>query len=169
MNNLLINKKKEIEYLFNEYADDVYRFSYSKTQDRTVSEEIVSETFLTLVDVYDKYNGQGKIKSFIFGIALNKLRQYWYSKKENKNIDFDEDIHTYEDQSNSNKRVKLFNKILNIIETLPDKYKSVIKLRFLDLKSIKEVAQQIGVSNSNLTTIQNRALKKIREKVNETE
>ncbi len=167
MNNLLINKKKEIENIFREYADDIYRFAYSKTLDSTISEEIVSDTFNTLVDVYENYTDQGKIKSFLFGIALNKLRQYWSNKKIKKVIEFDEDIHSLEVNTPSLKRNRLFNKLIKILDTLPDKYKLVVKLRFLELKSIKEVANTIGTTQSNVTTIQNRALKKIREKVNE--
>lgn len=167
MNNLLINKKKEIENIFREYADDIYRFAYSKTLDSTISEDIVSDTFITLLDVYEKYEDRGKIKSFLFGIALNKLRQYWITKKGKESIEFDEEIHNFQEMTPSLKRSRLFNKLIKIIDTLPDKYKLVIRLRFLELKSIKEVASTIGTTQSNVTTIQNRAIKKIKEKVNE--
>lgn len=167
MNSSLIKKKNEIENIFREYSDDVFRFAYSKTLDNDIAKEIVSDTFMTFVDLYDNYTDQGKVKSFLFGIAINKLRQFWSTKKEPKNTDFDEEIHISTIQKPSLERKRLFKKLIKIIELLPNKYKLVVKLRLLEFKSIKEVANILKITNSNVTTIQNRALKMIKKKVNE--
>ena len=165
MNNLLINKSKEIEKLFRLYADDVFRFAYSKVLDREIALEVVSDTFLTLSEVFEKFDKDSNIKSFIFGIAFNKVRQSWKKKSA---ISFDEEIHTIDNPKPSKQRHKLFNKLVEIINSLPKNYKDVINLRFMEHKSIKEVSQLLSVSQSNVTTIQNRAIKKILKIFNET-
>lgn len=140
----------------------------SKTYNREISEEIVSDTFYIFLDQFDSINlNKGNIKTYLFGIALNKLRQKWSKDKVNKFISLDEDFHVSLEDSKSKKRESLFKKVILELEKLPLKYKNVIKKRFLEYKSIKEVAIELNISNSNVTTIQNRGLRILKEKLND--
>lgn len=168
MKELLINNKETFISLYLKYVDDVFRFVMSKTYNREISEEIVSDTFYIFLDQFDSINlNKGNIKTYLFGIALNKLRQKWSKDKVNKFISLDEDFHVSLEESNSKKRESLFKKVILELEKLPLKYKNVIKKRFLEYKSIKEVAIELNISNSNVTTIQNRGLRILKEKLND--
>jgi RNA polymerase sigma-70 factor (ECF subfamily) len=46
-----------------------------------------------------------------------------------------------------------------ILATLPDRYRRILELRFLEACSIKEAAQAMGVSVSNAKVLQHRALR----------
>ncbi|MDQ7020289.1 MAG: RNA polymerase sigma factor [Candidatus Dojkabacteria bacterium] len=67
--------------IYKRSVDDVYRFVYSRTGDKSVSEDITSEVFITLIDVIDKYNFKVKFTTFVYGIAFNKIRQHWQKNK----------------------------------------------------------------------------------------
>lgn len=168
MKELLINNKETFISIYLKYVDDVFRFVMSKTYNRETSEEIVSDTFYIFLDQFDSINlNKGNIKTYLFGIALNKLRQKWSKDKVNKFISLDEDFHVSLEDSKSKKRESLFKKVILELEKLPLKYKNVIKKRFLEYKSIKEVAIELNISNSNVTTIQNRGLRILKEKLND--
>ncbi len=72
-----------------------------------------------------------------------------------------------DDHSHGNNRRKLFNKIVFALPILSKNYRDVILKRFFESKSIKEVAEDLNISVTNVTTTQNRALNKLREVINE--
>lgn len=162
-------KKEDFALIYRLSFDDLYRFVLSKTNNREITEEVVSDTYFLLIDVIDHYDStKSKFSTFLFGIALNKLRQRWSSEKVNKSFSLDEDI--YIEKNNyvqTSKRKKLFNSIQEAFPLLSEKYRRVLEKRFLESKSIKIVAEELNISISNVTTIQNRALNKLRTIINE--
>lgn len=147
--------------------DDLYRFVYSKTYNKHLTEDVVSDTFYTLLDVVDRYDeSKSKVRTFLFGIALNKLRQKWSSKKY-RHVPIDEDILEHTPAVIKKRDSSLVKKVYGALNALPEKYRQVIILRFTMYKSIKDTAKELGTTVTNVTTIQNRALKKLREKINE--
>ncbi|HRI05740.1 MAG TPA: sigma-70 family RNA polymerase sigma factor [Candidatus Dojkabacteria bacterium] len=168
MNNKLLNKKWEkISSIYKENVDDLYRFVYSKTYNKHLTEDVVSDTFYTLLDVIDSYDeSKSKVRTFLFGIALNKLRQKWSSKKY-RHVPIDEDILEHTPSISKKRDSSLVKKVYGALNALPEKYRQVITLRFTMYKSIKDTAKELGTTVTNVTTIQNRALKKLREKINE--
>jgi len=168
LNNKLLNKKWEkISSIYKENVDDLYRFVYSKTYNKHLTEDVVSDTFYTLLDVIDSYDeSKSKVRTFLFGIALNKLRQKWSSKKY-RHVPIDEDILEHTPSISKKRDSSLVKKVYGALNALPEKYRQVITLRFTMYKSIKDTAKELGTTVTNVTTIQNRALKKLREKINE--
>lgn len=167
------NKIMSLEGLYKAYAKDVYRFIYSRSGDKDNSEDILAETFITLNEVLDKYNGSSSIKTYIFGIALNKLRRHWQkhgyqslsvdvvdAEEFEEFIDQDLDEKEILENKSEEKDIKFLNKIMG---SLPQKYALVLSLRFLEGLSIKETSERLDISESNVTTIQNRALAKARK------
>ena len=161
-------RKEDFALIYRLTFDDLYRFVLSKTNNREVTEEIVSDTYFLLLDLIFKYDSsKSKFSTFLFGIALNKLRQRW--SKENSYISFslDEDIEIEQESETYPEREKLSKKICNAFPSLSTKYMEVIQKRFFESKSIKDVAKELNMSITNVTTIQNRALNKLREIINE--
>jgi len=50
-------------------------------------------------------------------------------------------------------------KARRVLDTLPDRYRRILELRFLQGLSIKESAREIGVSVTNAKVLQHRALR----------
>jgi RNA polymerase sigma-70 factor (ECF subfamily) len=149
-------------------VDDLYRFVLSKTNDVGLSEEVVSDTFFALTDLIHRFDPKrSKFKTFLFGIGLNKLRQKWDQKKADKSFSLDEEIHiesVYQPRKDGKRQYK---SILKAMKNLTAKYRSVITLRFFENLSIKEVAGKLNISETNVTTIQNRAIDKLKKLLNE--
>ena len=73
----LRNRDEEtFEAIYNEYQKLIYYICFSITNDRTVSEDLVQETFLKLLSVVDAYQHDGKFKQFITEIARNLALNY---------------------------------------------------------------------------------------------
>lgn len=152
--------------LYRRNVELVYRFVYGRTRDKHLTEEVVSDTFFTLVEALVNYDGKGKLSSYIIGIALNKLRQKWDKRQTPSSIslveehlaavDYEENIEDVEAE------IKLLKELKIVLRKLPDSYRNVLEMRFLELKPLKQVALELGLSLSNVNTIQSRALAKAR-------
>lgn len=162
-------KKEDFALIYRLSFDNLYRFILSKTNSKEITEEVVSDTYFLLIDLIDHYDStKSKFSTFLFGIALNKLRQRWSNQKANEAFSLNEDI--YIDQNNykpSSKRKELVKKIEDALPLLSTKYRKVLEKRFFESKAIKTVSEELNLSISNVTTIQNRALNKLRAIINE--
>lgn len=88
------NLKKGMEEVYRRTVDDVYRFVYSRCGSKEISEDIVSETYVTLFNILDRFDGNSKLKTFVIGIALNKIKQYSINYS---SLSFDENLIITED------------------------------------------------------------------------
>ncbi|MCC7289787.1 sigma-70 family RNA polymerase sigma factor [bacterium] len=159
-------RKEDFALVYRKYINGVYRFVYSRTYDREITEEVVSDTFFALIEAIEKYNFRSKFETFLFGIAQNKLRQVWRKNSQIKTVVLDEEYHQETPQKSSNRR-KLYLKTVKALEVLPKRYIEIVTLRFLQMESIKSVAKKLNLSASNVTTIQNRAITRLKTLLNE--
>lgn len=158
------NDKDAFGEIFNRYFDDTFRFVYSRMGNKLWTEEIVSDTFYTLIDALKSFNKNAHLKTYIFGIALNKIRQFWQKKYARHEVKLFEDFiitETLEEDGKDNERLS---KILpEVLGKLPEKYRQVLEERFFNEKSIRETAHKLRLSEANVRVIQSRALKKATE------
>ncbi len=162
-------KKEDFALIYRLTFDDLFRFILSKTNSKEITEEVISDTYFLLIEIIDNFDStKSKFFTFLCGIALNKLRQRWSKENSIQSFSLDEDLYIEKDEYiESPKRKNLIKQIEYAMPLLSDKYRAVINKRFVESKSIKEVANELNYSISNVTTIQNRALNKLRELINE--
>ncbi len=76
-----------LKKIYEEYKQDVFKYLVSLTHDVSLSEDLVSETFLSALKSLHKFKGQSTIKTWLFSIARNKwyehLRKELYVTKKN--------------------------------------------------------------------------------------
>lgn len=59
--------------IYMQYADKIYSFCMAQTKDRTLSQDIVQDTFLKLWDNRRRLNPDGNLQSLIFTIARHRI------------------------------------------------------------------------------------------------
>jgi len=157
--------KKAFDEIFERYFEITYSFAYSRLGNKTWAEDVTSNVFVLLIDIIKSFDDSSKLKSFIIGITLNKIRQFWYeqSKKGEVSADFDlictEDFES-SDEEDEEQDIVLLN---NILTQLPDNYRLILTERFINGKNIKETAEILNISEDNVSVLQHRALKKAAE------
>lgn len=68
--------KKEIEEMYNENLQTVYKFLYSQTNNVSLAEELTQETFYQAIKGIDKFRGECSISVWLCQIAKN----LWYKE-----------------------------------------------------------------------------------------
>lgn len=133
-------------------------------KNRDIAEDILQDTFLKAFKYKDKYNSQlSSEKTWILAIARNLVTDYYKSKYKYKHEDLDkaEDLGHSEDINIENELV--YKEILKALESLSDKDKELIILRYVNELEIKEIADILNIKYDNVKVSINRALNKLRE------
>jgi len=168
--------KQAFGKIYAKYLKVVYGYIYCRVGNKEACEDIVSETFLTLIDVLKNFDSEAKLSTFIIGIAINKMRQYFDKKKLTTDLqnDFDEGLVILDQESNSeveeNYEVPLeddsqTNLIKELLLKLGEIERSVLEFRFLQTFSIKETAVKMNLTEANVRVIQHRAIAKLKDLV----
>ncbi|HHV98198.1 MAG TPA: sigma-70 family RNA polymerase sigma factor [Clostridiaceae bacterium] len=141
--------------------EPLYRFVYSKVQNREEAEDITQETYVKSLSSLYKYNFEPEnFSGFLKTVAMNVLRDRWRKNKRWKESAYiDEQKHieaAYNDASETSANRILIEEALN---RLSEEQRNIIILRIVKGYSVAETAQMTGKSQANVRVIQYRALK----------
>lgn len=139
--------------LINLFWVDVFSFVMKKVQDENVADEITVSVFSKVLAKLDLYDPNFQFKTWILTIAQNTVIDYW-RKKNRENEDSTDNFDDFKNQFARSPEELLISEedhkqILNIIESLDFNYQEIIRLRFFEEKSIKEIADELGLTISN--------------------
>ncbi|MCQ4034253.1 RNA polymerase sigma factor [Kaistella montana] len=146
------NQKSQTK-LINYFWVDVFSFVMKKVQDENVADEITVSVFSKVLAKLDLYDPNFQFKTWILTIAQNTVIDYW-RKKSRENEDSTDNFDDFKNQFARSPEELLISEedqkqILTIIESLDFNYQEIIKLRFFEEKSIKEIADELGLTIAN--------------------
>ena len=152
-----------LKKIYEEYKQDVFKYLVSLTHDTSLSEDLVSETFLGALKSLHKFKGESSIKTWLFSIARNK----WYEhlRKEKPTISLDDLSYNYLlsecDLDDSIIKKELSNKILTLLDSEPPRTKDIILMR-IEGYSYFEIGKKHNISENSSRVIDYRIKKKIK-------
>lgn len=160
-----LGKKEALAKLYNEFYSQIYYFIFSRINNAHDAQELVSETFLSMIEGINKFKGDSSFKNYLFGIAKNKLRDYIKNKykaggyvlESTFGNDYFDTLQT-EPRDDKHKN-KLRTILSNIYSMMRPRYAKVLHLRYNEMNSIEETARIMGVSTNNVKVMQHRAIK----------
>ena len=80
-------KNTDMDSVYQEYADLVYRFLYSHTHDAEWSRDLMQETFLRATGSISRYDGSCKLSVWLCQIAKHILYQELRRKKHMETVE----------------------------------------------------------------------------------
>ena len=166
------NQKSQTK-LINLFWVDVFSFVMKKVQDENAADEITVSVFSKVLAKLDLYDPNFQFKTWILTIAQNTIIDYW-RKKSRESEDSTDNFDGYKNQFARSPEELLIseedqNHILSVIESLDSNYQDIIKLRFFEEKSIKEIAEELNLSVANTKVRIMRAKKVLAESLKNKE
>lgn len=176
MDDLLCIKKCQewnlhfFETIYEKYIDKIYNFIYRKTSQQELSEDIVSEVFMSALNNVGKFDidkPNTSVTAWLYTIANNKIIDFYRSadKKQTQEIwEYLEmsDHHDFGKQIDDTDTLK---KALKYIKGLKKEHSQIILLRVWEDLSYKEIAEVTGKSIDNCKKIVSRSLKDMSLKI----
>lgn len=143
---------KQFVRIFHLYKNDIYRLAYSYTKNISDSDDITQSTFIKLYNHYEMLDNKDQdIKKWLIKVAINECKTFLLSSWKKKIIAFTEK------EENISSTTLPNNDILEAILQLPKKYRTIIFLYYYEEYKIKEIAEILNLSVTNIQTILSRA------------
>jgi len=152
--------------MYDDFADAVFRHCYFRLSDRDKAKDAMQDTFKRIWQYMAKGGEIDNKKAFVFKIANNLIIDS-YRKKKEESLDamMDGGFDVGEDNTESIMTLMFAKKIEELLESLNDKYREVIIMRYIDGFSPKEIAEITSETENNVSVRIYRGLKKLRELV----
>jgi RNA polymerase sigma-70 factor (ECF subfamily) len=145
------------------YASRCYGYFYRLTGNKDISDELLSELFVKLVEKIGSYKG-GSFESWLFKIASNIFHDHLRSKQRRKKL-LEAQITEFESGTIEPKQSDgdLTDKLQIQLGRLDEDTRELIMLRFYSELSFKEIAQIRSEPIGTTLAKTHRTLKKLRE------
>ena len=150
----IAGKQEAYKRLMDKYRQLIYNLIFRMIRNKEDVQDLTQEAFIKAFNSLDKFDKQFSFSTWLFKIATNNCIDYLRKKKLStfsidKDISNDDDDYQFEIPDNEripdkNLLDKERKKILEeAIESLPNKYKSVILLRHREEKDYEEIAKKL--------------------------
>lgn len=156
------------EMLYDEYYDRVYAFLYRLCADRSLTEDLVQETFLQAYVSFHRFRGECEVFTWLASIA--KHVYFKYLKRNRLHLDsanLDVVVNTYcmemGDPEEIFHREYVKKVVRNMVREIPKKYRDVVLLRMYAELPFSQIALALKISENSAKVIFFRAKKKMME------
>jgi RNA polymerase sigma-70 factor (ECF subfamily) len=142
--------------LYDRHFPRVWAYAIRRAAHRAEAEDVTSEVFRRALENLRSYEWRGTpFAAWLLRIAANTLAHRW-EKAARESGDPPPEI--AEQDANLERRAMLF----QLIDRLPEVQRRVIELRYVEERSLFEVAQDLGKTEGAVKQLQRRALEHLR-------
>lgn len=146
-NNSLLRTDKELAELYQRHVDLVYRLCYIYLKNPVDAEDAVQSVFLKLIKSQIIFNDQEHEKAWLTVTTRNYckdlLKNWWKTRR--VALDTLPEVPSWDGD-------KQAGKVLARLLSLPEKYKTVLYLYYIEEYSVKEIAEMLGRNESTIQT-----------------
>lgn len=145
------------EAVYRDNVTWVYALMAGKVGNRPDAEDLTAEVFTAALKPLRISATVPEVRAYLKATARTVLASYWRTRmgREITTIDdndLPEDLPESTDDTRAEKQVR------EVLDQLPDRYRRILELRFLQSLSVREAAADLGVSVANAKVLQHRAI-----------
>ena len=157
----------KFDVLYELHFDRVYFFIVRRVHDRTIAEDLTSEVFHKALANLPNYQWRGTpFSAWLFRIASNAIVDHF--KRSDRERQADELEHTLAQpdlSSTDSDFIEHHVHFFRLVEQLPEIQRRVVCERFLEERSIREIARRLDKSEGAVKQLQFRALQTLRAQI----
>ena len=152
------NKLDNIEYhrLASKYLSTVYKAAVNCCGNRDDADDAVQNTFLKLLKTDMVFESDEHAKRWLIRVAVNECKTMFRSFGRKK-VSSIEELDTEPSYTDDHSGEELF----TLLAKLPQNYRAVIHLYYYEGLTVTEIAETLGISQTNVQTRLMRARKKL--------
>lgn len=144
------------EAVYQDNASWVYRTLFARVGNRADAEDLTAEVFMSALRPLRLTASVAEVRAYLRVTARTVLAAHWRETlgREITSIDDVEQPPESEEAISTAPQ-----RVARVLDNLPDRYRRILELRFLQGRSIKDSAAELGVSVANAKVLQHRALR----------
>lgn len=147
---------------YNQFNNKIYSYFYYRVNfNKKLAEDLTSEVFLKAFKNFSDFDGNKSFQSWIYAISRNHLINHYKQSKREAPFSEAENFLYYEDNSVV-ERYEL-EKVLAVINQMPETDKEILLLRYVQGLTNVEIADHLGMAEGAVRTQFSRSLEKLRK------
>jgi RNA polymerase sigma factor (sigma-70 family) len=156
------------ESIYRDNVDRIYRLMYSRVGNRPDAEDLTSEVFKAALPPLRLSASPSEIRGYLTVTAGTVLANHWRVRFgiEVTTMDSDAEAGCYDEPGDDGDAQR---RVAKVLSDLPDRYRHILELRFLQSMSLREAALAMGVSVGNAKVLQHRALRLAAQQMEEVQ
>jgi RNA polymerase sigma-70 factor (ECF subfamily) len=163
-------RRQVIQQAYEDYVEQIYKFIYLKVGNREDAEDLTSQVFIKATTCLDIAQDERAKLAWLYQVARTTIADHWrqYYAKAASIVEGLQAVSLIElatgpiylsdtQEEDTNQAIK---RVESILAMLPEKHRRILELRFLQGYSLKEVAEVMGITETNARVLQHRALQR---------
>ncbi|MBO0850774.1 MAG: sigma-70 family RNA polymerase sigma factor [Pseudonocardia sp.] len=146
------------ESIYRDNVDRIYRLMFAKVGNRPDAEDLTAEVFTAALRPLRVTASVGEVRAYLSATARTVLARHW-RRTLGREITVITEAEAPPDPVEDPIRLTAA-RVERLLTGLPDQYRRVLRLRFLEGYSVRETAAALGISVANAKVIQHRALRR---------
>lgn len=157
--------REAFQQLVERYQEKVYSICYSKLDDKQDSYDVSQEVFIKVYRYLDSFNHESSFYTWLYRITVNTCIDFLRKQSRISKVDYDDSIQTDDeveghdqltpstlglDPDQAYNRKELREKMLEALESLSDKHRTILNLREVEGLSYKEMAEVLDISKGTV-------------------
>ncbi|MGH7921946.1 MAG: RNA polymerase sigma factor [Candidatus Dormibacteraceae bacterium] len=150
--------------LYELHFQRMYRFVYSRVQDRAVAEDVTSEVFMKALRGIGRYQDTGRpFTAWLYQIAVNAVADRYRAQRPTDDIDAQYDLSDGTSLEETAAHRDEVRRIWALIEGLPDRQRTALILKFQEDMKIEDIAVAMGKSPGAVKLLVHRGVTRLRQ------
>ena len=161
------------ESLYTRHKGPVYRYMLRLCRNEAVAEELFQEVWMKLIKAREKYVASAKFTTYLYKLAHNLYIDHYRKQSVRIVEDLSVEVGDIESEQGSASNPEhltqinqTMDRLITLLETLPNEQKEVFLLREEAGMTIPEIAETIGVNNEAAKSRLRYAIAKLRSGLN---
>jgi RNA polymerase sigma-70 factor, ECF subfamily len=152
----------DIAALHQQFYKELKGYVYSRTKDKSDTEDILQDVFLKIMLKIDQINKAQNLRQYLYGIVRNAVADYYRSRKTHLPLSTSAAVLDEDEEDQLTERIT-DGCVQRFIGQLPENYRSALLSTEFDNIPQKELAEKLDVSYSTLKSRVQRGREKLKE------
>jgi RNA polymerase sigma-70 factor (ECF subfamily) len=161
-------QEQEFQAFYEKYLLFVYRYIYSKIGCREEAEDLTSQVFMKALKNIDYQRDQHSLQKWLMQVMKTTIADYWRVHYQLSSHSLEQLLDAgwegpatseFAPEEPTSTSLNPSQHVQQLLRALPEHQREVLTCRFLLSLSIKETAQCLGLTETNVKVLQFRALK----------
>ena len=153
--------------LYERYYDPIFRFVFRRVGSEQLTADLCSQVFLKAMQRLSKYEYRGvPFSAWLYRIASNEVTQHFRQHQKNRVVSVEEgQVADLADEMEDVDSDLLLDQLSGVLDELKETDLQLIELRFFEQRPFKEIADILGITESNAKVKTYRILEKLKRKL----
>ena len=151
--------QEQFDFVYKEYAKELLQIAYGYTKNKEDSIDITQNAYIAVLESNKRFESNEHIKYFLIRVTINESINFVKSYSKKKVLCNNDIIMNIPET----KKDELPYDISEIVNTLPEKYKTIIVLYYYDGMKIKDISKVLKMKESAVKKRLERARNLVKE------